>query len=93
MSEIKLNRRYPDSKTEDITDAYMRGFEVGRAMRTDENEKLRELVQDMYACIEALCSMVENSPGCSMCPTNQDEEKPCAAADVYCRMRELGVEA
>ena len=58
----------------------------------DENAKLRELVRDMYACIEALCSMVENSPGCSMCLTNQDEEKPCAAADVYCRMRELGVE-
>ena len=58
-----------------------------------ENAELRELVRDMYACIEALCSMVENSPGCSMCLTNQDEEKPCAAADVYCRMRELGVDA
>ena len=57
-----------------------------------ENAELRELVRDMNACIEALCSMVENSPGCSMCLTNQDEEKPCAAADVYCRMRELGVE-
>ena len=57
-----------------------------------ENEKLQELVKNMYACIETLCSMVENSPGCSMCPTNQDEEKPCAAADAYCRMRELGVE-
>jgi hypothetical protein len=57
-----------------------------------ENAKLRELVRDMYACIKALCSMVENSPGCSMCLTNQDEEKPCAAADVYCRMHELGVE-
>ena len=61
-------------------------------MQAEENDKLRELVRDMYACVEALCSMVENSPGCSMCPTNQDEEKPCAAADVYCRMRELGVE-
>ena len=57
-----------------------------------ESAELRELVRDMYACIEALCSMVENNPGCSMCLTNQDEEKPCAAADVYCRMRELGVE-
>ena len=57
-----------------------------------ENAKLRELVRDMHSCIEALCSMVENSPGCSMCLTNQDEEKPCAAADVYCRMCELGVE-
>lgn len=58
-----------------------------------ENAKLRELVRDMYACIGALCSMVENSPGCSMCPTNQDEERPCASADVYCRMCELGVDA
>lgn len=65
----------------------------GRALEMEaENAKLLELLRDMYACIEALCSMVENSPGCSMCPTNQDEEKPCAAADVYCRMRELGVE-
>ena len=42
MSEIKLNMRYPESRLEDVTDAYMRGFEVGRAMWADENEKLRE---------------------------------------------------
>lgn len=42
MSEIKLNMRYPESRPEDITDAYMRGFEVGLAMRADENAKLRE---------------------------------------------------
>ena len=42
MSEIKLNRRYPDSRLEDVTDAYMRGVEFGRAMRADENAKLRE---------------------------------------------------
>lgn len=29
MSEIKLQRRYPDSRPEDISDAYMRGFECG----------------------------------------------------------------
>ena len=29
MSEIKLTRRYPDSRPEDITDAYMRGVEAG----------------------------------------------------------------
>lgn len=29
MSEIKLTRRYPDSKPEDISDAFMRGFECG----------------------------------------------------------------
>lgn len=26
---IKLKRRYPNSRTEDITDAFSRGFEVG----------------------------------------------------------------
>lgn len=63
----------------------------GIAEQSERIASLEELVLDMHACIEALCSTVENSPGCSMCPTNQDEEKPCAAADVYCRMRELGV--
>ena len=32
MSEIKLTRRYPDSKPEDITDAYMRGVAAGMEM-------------------------------------------------------------
>ena len=26
MTEIKLNKRYPNSRIEDITDAYMRGW-------------------------------------------------------------------
>ena len=42
MTQIELQSRYPDSRPEDITDAYMRGFEVGLAMRTDENARLRE---------------------------------------------------
>ena len=63
----------------------------GIAEQSERIASLEELTLDMHACIEALCSMVENSPGCSMCPTNQDEEKPCGAADVYERMRELGV--
>lgn len=29
MSEIKLESRYPESRHEDITDAYMRGYESG----------------------------------------------------------------
>lgn len=48
MREIKLNMRYPESRLEDITDAYMRGFEAGLAMRTDESEKLRESLHDMF---------------------------------------------
>lgn len=53
MSEIKLNRRYPESRLEDVTDAYMRGVEVGRAMRMDESEKLRELVRELYDELDA----------------------------------------
>lgn len=29
MSEIKLNMRYPESRLEDVTDAYMRGTAAG----------------------------------------------------------------
>lgn len=89
VAELKAENARLRSELESIgTVAYL----YGRGDLKAENAKLRELVRDMYACIEALCSMVENSPGCSICPTNQDEEKPCAAADVYCRMRKLGVE-
>ena len=34
MSDVKLHLRYPDSKPSDITDAYMRGVEVGRTLGT-----------------------------------------------------------
>lgn len=30
MSEIKLTKRFPESRPEDITEAYMRGYEAGR---------------------------------------------------------------
>ena len=29
MTEIKLEKRYPHSRVEDITDAFMRGYEQG----------------------------------------------------------------
>ena len=29
MPDIELNKRYPDSKAEDITDAYMHGYQLG----------------------------------------------------------------
>lgn len=32
MSDIELHERYPLSRREDITDAYMRGVEFGRKM-------------------------------------------------------------
>ena len=76
MSEIKLNMRYPESRLEDITDAYMRGFEVGRAMRADENEKLRELVRIMHG---ELVSCENNG---YVCGGHKFDE----------RVRELGIE-
>lgn len=80
MSEIKLNMRYPESRLEDVTDAYMRGFEVGLAMRTDENAKLRELLRDMAVviCVYDQCVTVDDCP--PALPMFAD------------KMRELGVE-
>ena len=52
MNEIKLNMRYPESRLEDVTDAYMRGFEVGLAMRAYENAKLRELLRDTIPYVD-----------------------------------------
>ena len=56
VREVKLNLRYPESRQEDITDAFMRGYtnavEIGnRAIvkLESENERLRELCADLYA--------------------------------------------
>ena len=57
-----------------------------------ENAELRELVKKAYAFIETLCEIVENSPGCFMCPANQDEDNPCGSAVIYGRMLDLGIE-
>ena len=78
MREIKLNMRYPESRLEDVTDAYMRGFEAGLAMRTDENAKLRELVRDLAICA---CGKY-----CYGCPHQYD------GCDRDERIHELGVE-
>lgn len=55
VREIKLNLRYPESRQEDITDAFTRGYtgavEIGnKAIKKleAENAKLRELVADMW---------------------------------------------
>lgn len=57
-----------------------------------ENAKLRELVRDAHKTIKGLCWMVENSPGCALCPLNQDEDRACGAAEFFNSMLELGVE-
>ena len=54
VREIKLELRYPNSRQEDVTDAFMRGYmgavEIGnKAIEKleDENAKLRELIADL----------------------------------------------
>lgn len=53
MTEIKLEKRYPHSREEDITDAFMRGYVKGKADRPQgewiyTNNPLR--LDDEWAC-------------------------------------------
>ena len=41
---ITLQRRYPNSRPEDITDAYMRGFLFGRAFEKSEQDEPTSVV-------------------------------------------------
>lgn len=49
MPDMELHRRYPHSRTEDITDAYMRGYEAGytyaKRESLDEMQQLRECLR------------------------------------------------
>lgn len=77
------------------TDAQLTYIEAERraAELEDENAKLRGLVRFANKTVEGLCGMVENSPGCFMCPLNQDEDRACGAAELFSRMHDLGVDA
>ena len=57
-----------------------------------ENDKLKKLVQFANQTVEGLCGMVENSPGCALCPLNQDEDRACGAAELFSRIQELGLD-
>lgn len=61
MSEIKLNMRYPESRPEDITDAYMRGVEFGRAMRTGaiDQSEIEQSIVDLWAAVSDLKEWVD----------------------------------
>lgn len=55
MSDIELHERYPLSRREDITDAYMRGFEYGRKMgrrTTTRHGKFRTKYGRSVPCCE-----------------------------------------
>lgn len=88
VREVKLQPRYPESRQEDITDAYMRGFEsviqVTDKLITrlnKENAELRKLVLDM------LRQMPCSRP-CSRCERYRYPE----GCEFEIRRRELGVE-
>ena len=85
VREIKLNMRYPESRQEDITDAFTRGYigavEIGnKAIKKleAENTKLRELVRDMWR--DGMCEC--------------DERWNCEACEYgyLDRIREFGIE-
>lgn len=81
MSEIELHERYPESRTEDITDAYLRGFQACTELMYNPlvkvSESQRELIIDMwYAAV-----------------TNMDyAERYAFIGEFNKRMRLLGIE-
>lgn len=55
MSEIILKKRYPHSREEDITDAFMRGYEKGKADRPQGewipcSERLPKKYEQVLCC-------------------------------------------
>lgn len=76
MSEIKLHERYPMSRTEDITDAYMRGFQACVTSMCDplraENAALRkelEMEREDNESMRALFDAVAPRCGKPDCPS------------------------
>lgn len=52
MSEMKLTRRYPDSRPEDITDAYMRGTAAGMEIADSQHNRRIDALERRIAAIE-----------------------------------------
>ena len=91
VREVKLKLRYPDSRQEDITDAFMRGYtgavEIGnKAIEKleSENARLRELVSWMYDRMDESCAVQHPY---APAPIRYDQLMQALA-----RARELGVE-
>lgn len=54
MSEIKLTRRYPDSRPEDITDAYMRGVAAGMEIANSQHERRTDALERRIERIDGM---------------------------------------
>lgn len=88
VREVKLQLRYPESRQEDITDAYMRGYksvmQVTDKLITrlnEENAELRKLVLDMLRWMPC-------PRPCSRCERYRYPE----GCEFEIRRRELGVD-
>ena len=86
MSEIKLHPRYPNSRTEDIVDAHMRGFAAGYEFAEDEIKDLREMCRDLYILrfehqVDWKLSMdtYEKYDPCDLCYREHGGKSPCAS--------------
>ena len=64
MTEIKLTKRYPNSRTEDITDAYMRGW--NDALDAVQNGKFHIADTPQTDCKNTSCPYFKN-PDYSRC--------------------------
>lgn len=90
MTEIKLTKRYPHSRTEDITDAFMRGYEQGK------KDGLKVGKQIVLGAFETyITADRKTEPNCSEFPNNstiskmeQVETMSCAE----CKHRPIGAE-
>jgi len=69
MTEIKLTKRYPQSRTEDITDAFMRGYQQG----CEDGYKKKEFDRDgdCFGCKYIGLRYIEGTtPRCEGCCRN-----------------------
>lgn len=91
MNNIELRERYPLSRAEDVTDAYMRGFEAGRAMVRGTCHKLPADNGDMtctvrnrgfemefgyWRCSECGCNCFEGARYCMGCGREAVDDEP-----------------
>ena len=67
MTEIKLTKRYPQSRTEDITDAYMRGW--NDALDAVQNGKFH------------IADVQQTDKSCDTCGTPRDKCVYCIEED------------
>ena len=74
MTEIKLTKRYPNSRTEDITDAYMRGW--NDALDAVQNGKFHIADTPQTDC-EA-CELDGKADVCKICRvSNYEPQTDC----------------